>query len=118
MSKQHKFSASDKMSDLINENHSLLLVISRFGLSLGFGDQTVKEVCIANRIDCNTFLAVVNFLTEDNIEVDYDYGDISIVSVINYLKNAHTYFLEFKLPQIRNKLIEAVNNQDQSIPYS
>ena len=118
MYKQHKFSAFDKMSDLINENHSLLLVISRFGLSLGFGDQTVKEVCIANGIDCNTFLAVVNFLTEDNIEVDYDYGDISIVSVINYLKNAHSYFLEFKLPQIRNKLIEAVNNEDQSIPYS
>jgi len=115
---KHKFSESDKMSDLIHENHSLLLVISRFGLSLGFGDHTVREVCIANGIDCNTFLAVVNFLTEENFEIDYDYEDISIVSVINYLKNAHTYFLQFKLPQIRNKLIEAVNNQDQNIQYS
>lgn len=118
MSKQHKFSASDKMSDLINENHSLLLVISRFGLSLGFGDRTVREVCEDNDIDCNTFLALVNFLTEGDFEIDYEYGDISIVSVINYLKNAHTYFLEFKLPQIRNKLIDAVSNQDQKIPYS
>jgi len=76
------------------------LVISRFGLSLGFGDHTVREVCEDNAIDCNTFLALVNFLTEGDFEIDYEYGDISIVSVINYLKNAHTYFLEFKLPQL------------------
>jgi regulator of cell morphogenesis and NO signaling len=113
----HKFSGNDKMSDLIDQNHSLLLVISRFGFSLGFGDQTVKHVCRSNNIDCNTFLAVVNFLTEGNYEVDSNYEDISIVSVINYLKNAHSYFLDFKLPLIRKKLIEAVDSQEQNIPY-
>jgi len=117
MQKQQKFSENEKMSDLINENHSLLLVISRFGLSLGFGDQTVKQVCEANDIDCKTFLAVVNFLSEGNFEVDHDYEDLSITSVIEYLKNAHSYFLDFKLPLIRNKLIEAVSAQEENIPY-
>ena len=117
MQKQHKFSANDKLSDLIREDHSLLLVISRFGLSLGFGDKTVKEVCETNGIDYNTFLAVVNFLSEGNFEVDTDYDTISIVSVVVYLKNAHTYFLDFKLPAIRNKLLDAVNTSDQNIPY-
>ena len=117
MQKQQKFSANEKMSDLINENHSLLLVISRFGLSLGFGDKKVKEVCETSGIDCNTFLAVVNFLSEGNFEVDNAYDNISIVSVIDYLKNSHTYFLNFKLPAIRNKLLEAVNASDQNIPY-
>ncbi|MDD4968737.1 MAG: hemerythrin domain-containing protein [Paludibacter sp.] len=117
MQKQQKFSANEKMSDLINENHSLLLVISRFGLSLGFGDKTVKEVCQLNGIDCTTFLAVVNFLSEGNFEVGVDYENISIVTVIDYLKNSHVYFLDFKLPAIRNKLLEAINAPDQSIPY-
>jgi len=117
MQKQQKFSANEKMSDLINENHSLLLVISRFGLSLGFGDKTVKEVCDINGIDCTTFLAVVNFLSEGNFEVGNDYENISIVSVIDYLKNSHEYFLDFKLPAIRNKLLAAINAPDQSIPY-
>jgi regulator of cell morphogenesis and NO signaling len=117
MQKQQKFSEHEKMNDLINENHSLLLVISRFGLSLGFGDQTVKEVCDANEVDVKTFLAVVNFISEGNFEVDHAYEDISVVSVIDYLKNAHSYFLDFKLPIIRSKLIEAVNNQDKNIPY-
>lgn len=114
---QKKFSGHEKMSDLIKENHSLLLVISRFGLSLGFGDQTIKEICDANEIDCTTFLAVVNFLSESNFEIDYTYEDISIPSLINYLKNAHTYFLDFKLPIIRDKLIKAINHENQHIPY-
>ena len=117
MSTPQKFSENDKMSDLINENHSLLLVISRFGLSLGFGNHTVKEVCESNNIDCKTFLVVVNFLSEANFEVDHNADDILVVSIIQYLKNAHAYFLDFKLPLIRNKLIEAVKNQGENIPY-
>jgi len=117
MQKQQKFSANEKMSDLINENHSLLLVINRFGLSLGFGDKTVEEVCRLNGIDCPTFLSVVNFLTEENFEVGNDYDNMSIVTLIDYLKNSHVYFLDFKLPTIRNKLLSAINAPDQSIPY-
>lgn len=118
MQKQQKFSANEKMSDLIKEDHSLLLVISRFGLSLGFGDKKVKEVCDMNGIDCNTFLAVVNFLSEENFEIENVDENISIVSVVDYLKNAHSYFLDFKLPAIRNKLLQAVDVADKDIPYS
>jgi len=118
MQKQQKFSENEKMSDLIIENHSLLLVISRFGLSLGFGDKTVKEICETSGIDCTTFLAVVNFLSEDNFEVDSVHDNISIESIVDYLKNAHNYFLDFKLPAIRTKLLEAVNIGEQNIPYS
>ncbi len=50
------------MIDLISDNYSLLQVMSRFGLSLGFGDKTVKEVCELNGVDCRTFLIVVNFM--------------------------------------------------------
>ncbi len=114
---QHKFTARTRMSELINEDASLLSSISRFGISLGFGDKTVKEACEANAIDCNTFLAVVNFLSEGNVEITETYNNISIESVINYLKNAHSYFLDYKLPSIRAKLIDAVDSSDQSIPY-
>ena len=44
MNEQHKYRSTDKMSDLICDNYSLLMVMSRFGLSLGFGDKSVKDV--------------------------------------------------------------------------
>ncbi|HLP04724.1 MAG TPA: hemerythrin domain-containing protein [Paludibacter sp.] len=114
---RQKFSAEDKMSDLIKEDISLLLVISRFGLSLGFGNKTVREVCQSGGIDCATFLAVVNFLCKEFVEVGQNIENISPESLIDYLRNSHVYFLEFKLPAIRNKLLEAVNATDQNIPY-
>ena len=117
MQNQHKFTARTRMSDLINEDASLLSSISRFGISLGFGDKTVREACEANNIDCDTFLSVVNFLSEGNVEINETYNNISIESVINYLKNAHTYFLDYKLPSIRTKLLDAVESTAQSSSY-
>ena len=63
MNEQHKYRSTDKMSDLICDNYSLLMVMSRFGLSLGFGDKSVKDVCEAQGVDCPTFLAVANFIS-------------------------------------------------------
>lgn len=48
------------MRDLVNDNGSLLLVMARFGISLGFGDKSVRDVCRAHHVDENTFLEVAN----------------------------------------------------------
>ncbi|MDO9633470.1 MAG: helix-turn-helix transcriptional regulator [Paludibacter sp.] len=114
---QRKFSSSSKMNELIKEDSSLLLTITRFGFSLGFGDKTVKEVCLANQVHENTFLAIVNFITDDYNEEHINHQEISIDSVVFYLKNAHHFFLEFKLPLIREKLIEAIEGTVREEPY-
>mgnify|MGYP000576838980 CR=1 FL=1 len=36
---------TDKMSDLICENYPMVLVMSRFGIALGFGEKNIGEVC-------------------------------------------------------------------------
>lgn len=98
------------MSALINDNNALLMVMSRFGLSLGFGDKTVAEVCKAQDVHCPTFLTVANFVSETvHKEGDYPVGSYSLPALLDYLKRAHTYFLEFNLPTIRRKLIEAID---------
>ena len=108
MEKEHRYVATDRMSDLITDNFSLLMVMSRFGLKLGFGDQTVKGVCEEQGVDTHTFLAVANFLNEGQLSY-VDDEQVSLTSLMNYLKNAHSYFLYFNLPTIRRKLIEALN---------
>ena len=100
-----EYSPSDKMSDLINDNSLLLMVMSRFGISLGFGDQRVDDICKMHDVHCPTFLAVANFISKKK----YDISSISLQSLIHYLKLAHNYFLDFNLPLIRRKLIEAID---------
>ncbi|MDR1601724.1 MAG: hemerythrin domain-containing protein [Tannerella sp.] len=102
-----KYKETDKMSDLICENYQMLLVMSRFGIALGFGEQSIGEVCRNNHVDAPTFLTVVNMLTDDDRREITD-ASISIVSLVSYLRNAHIYFLDFRLPAIRNKLFEAI----------
>ncbi len=109
MSELHKYHPTDKMSDLICDNYSLLMVMSRFGLSLGFGDKTVKDVCEAQHVDCQTFLAVANFISEEQLSYNESEEAFSIPALMDYLKRAHTYFLDFNLPAIRRKLIEAID---------
>lgn len=109
MDKLQKYKPTDKMIDLIGDNYSLLQVMSRFGLSLGFGDKTVKEVCEMNKVDCQTFLVVVNFMAEGFSRMDGSADDISIPALVDYLRQAHIYFLDYCLPAIRRKLIEAID---------
>ena len=109
MNELHKYHPTDKMSDLICDNYSLLMVMSRFGLSLGFGDKTVKDVCEAQHVDCQTFLAVANFISEEQLSYNESEDAFSIPALMDYLKRAHTYFLDFNLPAIRRKLIEAID---------
>lgn len=93
---------------LIEENPLLLVVLNRFGLSFGFGDRTVSVACAADGVDYQSFLAVCNLVCGRS----WSDLEISLPSLMSYLRRAHTYFLDFLLPSIRRKLIEAVNCTD------
>ena len=95
----------DRMRDLVRNNSELILVMGRFDISLGFGDKSVREVCRTHRVDEKTFLAVVNYVAGR----DFHFGEVSLPSLIRYLRQSHEYFLDFNLPSIRRKLIEAVD---------
>ncbi|MBQ8770304.1 MAG: helix-turn-helix transcriptional regulator [Bacteroides sp.] len=118
MSKKHIYIPSDKMADIICDNYSLLQVMSRFGLPLGFGDYTVEEVCHSHQVDCRTFLAVANFINKGHSRSSASIEDISVESLMTYLKNAHHYFLDFQLPTIRRKLLEAIDcSMDNEVTF-
>lgn len=118
MYKSGLYVESDKMSDLICDNYPMLLVVSRFGISLGFGDRSIGDVCRQNGVDPFTFLSVVNFLAEEvSAPVSVDGGLLSIETLICYLHNAHDYFLNFRLPHIRRKLVEAISSCPQDVAF-
>lgn len=117
MDKLQKYKPGDKMIDLIGDNYSLLQVMSRFGLSLGFGDKTVKEVCEMNGVNCRTFLIVVNFIAEGFSRMDGSSDEISVPALVDYLRQAHIYFLDFCLPAIRRKLIDAIDCSQDDVAF-
>jgi regulator of cell morphogenesis and NO signaling len=110
MYKKGIYQESDSMSGLICGNYPMLLVMGRFGISLGFGERNIGEVCRQNKVDARTFLTVVNFLAEGVPGTDF-----SLEALMSYLHNAHNYFLNFRLPRLRARLGEALKDSPSEV---
>ena len=111
MKKLKMYEPSDKMITLIKDNYSMLQALGSFGINLGFGDKTVSETCEMNGVDTYTFLAVVNF-TINNYSGFEDDEQISVPTLLHYLRASHTYYLDFQLPFIRSELQESISEGD------
>ena len=57
-----RYSATDRVSDIVEDNPQLLLVLNRFKIPFGFGCKTIDDICSDNNVDCSTFLAVSNII--------------------------------------------------------
>lgn len=105
------YEADDKMISLIADNYNILQSLGRFGISLGFGDKTVREVCEGQGVDTFTFLAVVNFTINGYKGTD-DCERFSLPTLLHYLEASHEYYLNFQLPSIRAELENALDEND------
>ena len=111
MKQMKMYEGDDKMITLIRDNYDLLQMLGSFGISLGFGDKTVRETCEDNKVDAETFLAVVNFTINDSSDVQ-NLASLSVPTLMHYLQASHSWYLDFQLPFIRRELQESLNPAD------
>lgn len=110
-----KYHSHNRMRDILADNSLLLPALSRFGIALGFGDRSVGDVCAAAGVDTYTFLAIANFI---NGRRDVDPTRISVPTFLRYLKSAHSYYLDYILPNIRRRMIEALSSGNAAADIS
>ena len=111
-----EYNAEDKMISLISDDYRMLQVLSRFGIALGFSDLTIREVCDKEGVDCDTFLTIVNFLNGSEASLS-QVSTLKLPSLLHYLKQSHIYFLDFYLPSIRRKLLDAITLKDSDVSF-
>ena len=99
------YKSTDKICDLMAHEEDAIQIISRFGLEMGVGEQTIAQVCELHDVHTPTFLAIVNYKVFHQKALP---DDIDLPTLQRYLQNAHNYFLNFRLPRLRRALIEAI----------
>lgn len=99
------YKSTDKICDLMSHEEDAIHIISRFGLGMGVGEQTIAQACESHGVHTLTFLAIINYKVFKQRVLP---EDIDIPTLQQYLRNAHTYFLDFRLPHLRRALIEAL----------
>lgn len=113
------FDKTMRMSDLIDADYRLLLLLNRLDISLGFGDKSVEDVCEENKFDVNCFLFLANFQSNKGItNIEKEFEKLPLEPFLVYLKKSHGYFLGRRLPNIRRKLVlifESANKKLQNI---
>ncbi len=116
------YTIHDKMSVLMRDEHRALSIINRFELPLGVGEKTIEEVCRENDVDSETFICVMNYaidLHEHNVSNKYNKLSSTLYDIptlLRYVKNGHTYFLDFQFPRIRQELLSAISGICGQIP--
>lgn len=103
------YQMNDKLSYVIANDYRLLLVMSRFGITLGFGEKSIKEVCRECGVDAETFLMVINYVKQGAPDKAQKVDKVNLASLLGYLKRTHDYFLDYLFPHIRFHLLNAID---------
>lgn len=109
-----------KMADVILQNHHLLSVISRFGIQLGFGDKSVKEVCEIYEVNLDFFLEIINSFNDPDFYPQHNLEKFSLKLIIDFLYQAHAFYMEQKIPEIAkmiNQLVKDSPKDQQKTMY-
>ena len=103
------YQMNDKLSFVIANDYRLLLVMSRFGITLGFGEKSIKEVCGECGVDVDTFLQVMNYVKQGAPDKPQKVDKVNIAVLLGYLKRTHDYFIDYLFPHIRFHLLNAID---------
>lgn len=108
-----------KMADMIASNYDLILMLPRFGIPLGFGEKSVKEVCRERGVDENFFLTVCNIYSFDDYRPDdEEVAAIDHRLVVEHLQASHRYYIEERLPHMQHHLdhvAESAGDQSSAV---
>ncbi len=97
-----------KMAEVIHLNYSLLPVITRFEIDLGFGDKTVEEVCRDNKVNLDFFIEITNSFIDEDYIPQKDLNSFPVSLIVKYLEKTHDYYLSEKVPELEEMIDKMV----------
>ncbi len=89
-----------KLSEVVHHDHTLVPIINRFGIHLGFGDNTITEICQKHGLNVDFFVTILNAFHDIHYFPKEQLRNFSVALLIDYLQKAHRSFLEEKIPEI------------------
>ena len=94
-----------KMVDVVQKDIQLLAVIQRLEIPLGFREKSVKEVCEENNVDVEFFLQLANSFHDKDYFERKQFDKFPVEWIINYLRNAHRCYIDFRIPEIERQIV-------------
>lgn len=103
-----------KVADLLAKDGSLLSILQRLEIKLGFGEATVAEACTRYGISTELFLMICNIYSHKDYMPDVNtLSEKDIKSITAYLHASHKYYTTVSFPSIHNRIHNLVKEIDE-----
>ena len=102
-----------KMADLVASDISLLTILQRLDIALGFGEATVDEVCAQHNISADLFLMICNIYSFRDYRPQIEtLTNDDIRSITTYLRASHRFYSTIWFPTLHNNIHRMVKELD------
>lgn len=103
-----------KVADLLANDGSLLSILQRLDIKLGFGEATVAELCARYGISAELFLIICNIYSFGDYRPEVDsLGESDIKSITTYLRASHRFYTGVCFPAIHDSVHRLVEGLDE-----
>lgn len=104
-----------KLSDVIHHDYTLVPVINRFDIKLGFGDGNIEEICQEKEINLGFFLTILNTFHDPQYFPKEYLRSFPAEVLIEYLRKAHKSYLDGNIPEIKKMItvLLSLSNEDE-----
>ncbi len=97
-----------KMADVVLHDPTLVPIINRFGVHLGMGDQSIREICKNHDLHLQFFITILNAFHDQLYFPKEQLQRFPAALFVDYLQKAHQYFLDEKIPEIAGLIKETI----------
>ena len=113
------FTPQTKLADILDRNPDLMDVLSRLGIRLGFGENTLEEAAARCGLDPDTTCLICNVYTFENYQPDPELlAGGRITDVVKYIRKSHESYLNeglIWLEKAIGQLITPFNEKQQKV---
>lgn len=106
-----------KMADVVLHDPTLVPIINRFGIHLGFGDKTIEKLCEEHQLHLQFFVTILNAFHDKLYFPTEQLQSFKASLLIDYLQTAHRYFLDQKTPEIAEMIEKTIQEDDGNKKY-
>jgi regulator of cell morphogenesis and NO signaling len=115
MDNEMHISTQSKIKEIISENRLLEGVLFRFGIR-NPGNCTLQEASIDNKKNPYFVAAILKAFDENHAFPKKELASFPLLSLLDYLRQTHEYYLFKKMPEIEQSLGHLLNSYPDSAP--
>lgn len=101
-----------KISELVLLNPYFLLLLEHLEIKIQLKEKTLSQICEEHNINEELFISISNLYFGNSCRLSFDCQSSIIQTIIKFLKNSHTYYIEEKYPRIRDYIKQMSKNED------